>query len=129
MSGTTGRERTEPRCSARPLAHGHGGGYSAGARANRALAHALDGAGVATIAVDDLSIELRRTATLDAITAVTDAADPATLRPPVEPRRLDAIKFALCVPDAALQRMISERDADEPAVTQVLREPIRLASR
>ncbi len=91
--------------------------------------HALDGARVATMAVDDLSIGLRGTATLDAITAVTDAADPATLRPPVESRRLDAIKFASCVPDAALQRMISERDVDEPAVARVLREPIRLASR
>ena len=49
-----------------------------GARANRALAHALDRAGVATMAVDDLSIGLRGTATLDAITAITDATDPAT---------------------------------------------------
>ena len=79
--------------------------------------------------VDDLSIGLRGAATLDAITAIADATDPATLRTPVEPRRLDAIKFASCVPDAALQRMISERDADESAVARVLREPIRLASR
>ena len=100
-----------------------------GARANRALAHALDTAGVATMAVDDLSIGLRGTATLDAIRAITDATDPAALRMPVEPRRLDAIKFASCVPDAALQRMISERDADEPAVARVLGEPIRLTSR
>ena len=100
-----------------------------GARANRALAHALDKAGVATMAVDDLSIGLRSAAPVDAIKAIADAADPATLRTPVEPRRLDAIKFASCVPDAALQRMISERDADEPAVARVLREPIRLASR
>ena len=68
-----------------------------GARANRALAHALDRAGLATMAVDDLSIGLRGTATLDAITAITDAADPTTLRTPVEPRRLDAIKFASCI--------------------------------
>jgi ATP-dependent Lhr-like helicase len=100
-----------------------------GARANRALAHALDKAGVATMAVDDLGIGLRGTATLDAITAITAATDPVALRTPVEPRRLDAIKFASCVPDAALQRMISERDADEPAVVRVLGEPIRLASR
>jgi hypothetical protein len=94
----------------------------------RTRQRALDGAGVATMAVDDLSIGLRSAAPVEAITAITDATDPATLRTPVEPRRLDAIKFASCVPDAALQRMISERDADEPAVTQVLREPIRLAS-
>jgi ATP-dependent Lhr-like helicase len=100
-----------------------------GARANRALAHALDTAGVATMAVDDLSIGLRGTTTLDAIRAITDATDPATLRMPVEPRRLDAIKFASCVPDAALRRMISERDADEAAVARVLGEPITLASR
>jgi hypothetical protein len=57
------------------------------------------------------------------------ATDPVALRTPVEPRRLDAIKFGSCVPDAALQRMISERDADEPAVVRVLGEPVRLASR
>jgi ATP-dependent Lhr-like helicase len=100
-----------------------------GARANRALAHALDKAGVATMAVDDLSIGLRGTATLDAITAIAVATDPVALRTLAEPRRLDAIKFGSCVPDAALQRMISERDADEPAVIRVLGEPIRLASR
>ncbi len=86
-----------------------------GARANRTLAHALDKAGVATMAVDDLSIGLRSPAPVDAIKAIADATDPATLRMPVDPRRVDAIKFASCVPDAALRRMISERDADEPA--------------
>ena len=81
------------------------------------------------MAVDDLSIGLRGTATLDAIKAITDATDPARLRTPVEPRRLVAIKFASCVPDPALQRMLSERDADGLAVARVLRESIRLASR
>ena len=99
-----------------------------GARANQAVAHALDEAGVATMAVDDLSIGLRGTATLDSLTAITDAVDPAVLRTPVESRRLDAIKFASCVPDIALERMLSARNADEPAVTQILREPVRLAS-
>jgi ATP-dependent Lhr-like helicase len=99
-----------------------------GARANRALAHALDKGGVATMAVDDLSIGLRGAATLDAIRAITDAIDPATQRVPVEPRRLDAIKFASCVPDAALRQMISARSADDAAVAQILAEPIRLAS-
>ena len=64
-----------------------------GVRANRALAHALDREGVATMAVDDLSIGLRGTGTLDAITAITDATDPAALRTPVEPGRLVAIKL------------------------------------
>jgi ATP-dependent Lhr-like helicase len=100
-----------------------------GACANQALAHALNSAGVATTAVDDLSIGLRGATTLDAITAVAKATDPATLRTPVDPRRLAAIKFASCVPDSALQHMISERDADEPAVTRVLGEPVRLTSR
>jgi len=99
-----------------------------GARANQALAHVLDKAGLATMAVDDLSIGLRSTVTLDALTSIAETTDPHTLRTPVEPRRLDAIKFASCVPDASLQRMISERDADQPAVARVLEEPIRLAS-
>jgi ATP-dependent helicase Lhr and Lhr-like helicase len=100
-----------------------------GARANRALAHALDKAGVATMAVDDLSIGLRGTGTLDGIRAITEATDPVVLRTPVEPRRLDAIKFASCVPDAALKRMISDRDADVSAVAEVIAQPIRLVSR
>ena len=81
------------------------------------------------MAVDDLSIGLRGAATLDAIAAVAKATNPATLRTPVDKRRLDAIKFASCVPDSALQHMISERDADESAVTRVPGEPVRLTSR
>ena len=80
------------------------------------------------MAVDDLSIGLRGTATLDSLTAITHAVDPTVLRTPVESRRLDAIKFASCVPDAALERMLSARDADEPAVAEILREPVRLVS-
>jgi ATP-dependent Lhr-like helicase len=99
-----------------------------GARANRALAYALDRSGVATIAVDDLSIGLRGAAPLESLAAVIGSVDPDTLRAPVEPRRLDAIKFASCVPDALLERMLSERDADAPALAHVVSEPIRLVS-
>jgi len=81
------------------------------------------------MAVDDLSIGLRGTATLEAITAIAVATDPVAL---ADARRTPATRrdqVGSCVPDAALQRMISERDADEPAVVRVLGEPIRLASR
>jgi ATP-dependent helicase Lhr and Lhr-like helicase len=100
----------------------------AGARANRALAHGLDEAGVATMAVDDLSIGLRTTVPLDELATLATATDPATAHAPVDQRRLDSVKFASCVPNSALVRMLAARDADEAGVAAVTSEPITLAS-
>jgi ATP-dependent Lhr-like helicase len=100
----------------------------AGARANQAIAHRLDEAGVATIAVDDLAIGLRSVIPLEEIVDVAGATDAAITHPPVDPRRLDTIKFASCVPDEDLAQMLAARDADEAGVGAVIAEPITLAS-
>lgn len=100
----------------------------AGARANRALAHSLEEGGVATMAVDDLSIGVRALVSLDELTGIAATADPATVRAPIDQRRLDTVKFASCVPDAALEEMLSARDGDEHGLTAVIGEPITFAS-
>jgi hypothetical protein len=93
----------------------------AGARANAALAFALDGAGIATTGVDDLGIGFRAQVALDALVAELDGFDQA-LRAPVDRRRVAAVKFASCVPDAELISMLQERDADERAVRTMVSE-------
>ena len=100
----------------------------AGARANQALAHHLDEAGVPTMAVDDLGIGLRAAVPLEELVGITAATDPATTHAPVDPRRLATIKFASCVPDEALGLMLAARDTDEAGVRAVVAEPITFAS-
>jgi len=99
----------------------------AGARANAALACALDGAGIATTRVDDLGIGFRAPVALDALVTAVGRLDPA-LRAPVDRRRVAAVKFASCLPDAELMAMLQERDADERAVRTVVSEPVGLAT-
>jgi len=100
-----------------------------GLRANQALAFALDEAGASTMSVDDLGIGIRGLVPLERLQEICAAIDPYALRAPVPADRLDAIKFASCVPDALLEAMVSLRDADEAAVATVLAEPVRLMSR
>lgn len=100
----------------------------AGARANQALAYRLNEAGVATMAVDDLGIGLRTMVPLDKIAEIAGATDPASTHAPVDPRRLDTIKFASCVPDDELEQMLAARDADEAAVAAVIAQRVTLAS-
>jgi ATP-dependent helicase Lhr and Lhr-like helicase len=57
--------------------------------------------------------------------ALAEAAN----RPPVDPRRVAAVKFAFCVPEPLLAAMLAERDADERAVDAVLKEPVLAVSR
>lgn len=96
----------------------------AGGRANRDLATVLDAAGVVTGGVDDLTVGLEgqpHPGRLEA--ALTDG--PAAPAPP-DPRRLRAIKFAECVPDAELSRMVMMRDSDLAVARQRAAEPIEL---
>lgn len=95
----------------------------AGARANAALAHALDEAGIATTALDDLSIGIRGRVTLEDVRAL----EPPVGAAPIDQRRLDAVKFASCVPEPSLAAMVAARDADPSGVAQALAEPVRLA--
>jgi ATP-dependent Lhr-like helicase len=100
----------------------------AGARANRALAHSLDQAGVPTMAIDDLGVGLRGPVAHAELRDRTARIDLAAVRAPIDQRRLDTIKFASCVPDGALEQMLAARDADEAGVRAVLGEPITSAT-
>lgn len=100
----------------------------AGARSNHALAHTLDEAEVATMAVDDLSIGIRAIVPIEELAAIATAIDPATARAPVDQRRLDTVKFASCVPNRFLEHMLAARDADKAGVGAVIAEAITLAS-
>lgn len=99
----------------------------AGARANRAMAAALDAAGIRTTAFDDLSVGLAGTASAIELTAALRSSDPAARRPPADPRRLDAIKFASCVPSAELTEMVQAREHDPAAVRRACAEPMAAA--
>lgn len=93
----------------------------AGARANKAVAAQLDAAGIPTMAVDDLAIGLRTTVPHEELSAAIAALD-ATATPPVDSRRLDAVKFGSCIPDEALGDMLAQRDSDTAAVANLMSE-------
>jgi hypothetical protein len=54
--------------------------------------------------------------------------DAGSAAAPIDRRRLDAVKFASCLPDAAIERMLAARDRDVEAVTTVLGEPVTSTS-
>jgi ATP-dependent Lhr-like helicase len=93
----------------------------AGGRANADLADRCRAAGLTIAATDDLGLTL--TAIVPAADVSRAAAHPATRRP-VDPKRVDAIKFHEAVPDADLAEMINARDADPHAVFTVVSEPL-----
>jgi ATP-dependent helicase Lhr and Lhr-like helicase len=96
----------------------------AGARANRSLAQALDGAAVPTLSHDDLSIGLRGVVSAAAVRAAIGALDPATAVAPIDPGRFDGVKFASCLPHRALEVMLRARDEDMPGLAVVMSEPV-----
>jgi hypothetical protein len=49
--------------------------------------------------------------------------------PPVDARRLEAIKFHEAVPEQQLADMLIARDVDESAMEAVVAEPVDVASR
>lgn len=94
-----------------------------GGRANAALAAQLDAAGISTVAVDDLGIGVRSRISHAELTGAIEEVD-VLAGARVDPRRLDAVKFGSCVPDAMLERMLALRDADPAGVAQVSAEPV-----
>lgn len=88
----------------------------------------LDSAGIATTAIDDLSIGLRSPCSLDELAEVVADVEPEHADARVDPRRLDAVKFASCLPDAEVERMLQARDRDPAGVAAVITEPIVVAS-
>jgi ATP-dependent Lhr-like helicase len=99
-----------------------------GARANQAIAADLDVAGVPTMSIDDLGIGMRASPPLARLMAAKSAIDAGSAGAPIDRRRLDAVKFASCLPDEAIERMLAARDRDADAVTTVLGEPVTSTS-
>jgi ATP-dependent Lhr-like helicase len=99
-----------------------------GARANQVIAAHLDRHGVETIGIDDLGIGLRSSPPLDAIVAAVAGLDPETATARVDRRRLETVKFASCVPDDALERMLGARDRDVAGVAAVCHERVMLST-
>jgi ATP-dependent Lhr-like helicase len=100
----------------------------AGARANRSLARSLDAAGEATSSCDDLSIGLLGRTSASRVREAAASTDLGVARADVDQRRLDAVKFATCVPDVELERMLEARDLDFQGVAMATAEPIASAS-
>jgi len=96
----------------------------AGARANRSLARALDAAGEATSSCDDLSIGLLGRTSASRVREVAASIEVGALGAAVDQRRLDAVKFAACLPDAEVERMLEARDVDPVGVSRATSEPI-----
>ena len=101
----------------------------AGARANRSLARSLDAAGETTSSCDDLSIGLLGRASAPRVREATASTDLGVPEAEVDQRRLDAVKFATCVPDVELERMLEARDLDFQGVAMATAEPIASATR
>lgn len=99
----------------------------AGGRANAALAAQLDNAGLATMSVDDLGIGLRFSPALAALRQALGGID-AGVSAPVDPRRIDGVKFAACLPEDAVIEMLEARDRDPRAVSVAVSEPVTFAS-
>lgn len=100
----------------------------AGARANRVAAAHLDASGIATMAVDDLSIGLRSTVPMETLVDVKDAIVPEEAAPAIDARRLDAVKFGSSVPDSILEHMLSARDSDTRGLARLTAESVTLSS-
>jgi hypothetical protein len=49
------------------------------------------------------------------------------LNPSVDQRRVEAVKFASCLPDGELVRMLAVRDVDPVGISTVAHEPIVVA--
>ena len=96
----------------------------AGARANRSLAVGLAAAGIPVTSLDDLSVGLAGVVAQTKLPEVARSADPAACAPEVDPRRLDAVKFAACLPRAELVAMVQARDHDPTAVRRACAEPV-----
>ena len=77
------------------------------------------GTGSRRSAVDDLGIGPRSSPTLEAVEAAVAELDPEIAAAPVDKRRPDTVKFASCVRDRALARMLELRDGDVPGVAAV----------
>lgn len=99
-----------------------------GARANRTLAAVFDAAGLATVAIDDLGVGFRSTPSLEEVREVAQGVDPESAGGPIDARRFDSVKFASCLPDAEVERLLAARDRDELGVRKVLQEPLITSS-
>jgi ATP-dependent Lhr-like helicase len=100
----------------------------AGARANRSIARSLDDAGAATASSDDLSVGLSDRTSVSRLREVAGSIEPEALRSEIDRRRLDAVKFATCLPDDELIKMLAARDLDPIGVARVIAEPVASAS-
>jgi len=100
-----------------------------GGRANQAIAAALDAAGVPTMSVDDLGIGLLTSPSLADLMAAVSTIDAASAGAPIDRRRFNAVKFAACLPQEEVERMLAARDRDPEATASVFGEPVVSASR
>jgi ATP-dependent Lhr-like helicase len=99
-----------------------------GSRANRSLARSLDAAGEATSSCDDLSIGLLNRVSASRVREVTASIDVHALGADKDRRRLDAVKFATCLPKVEIERMLEARDLDPVGVATTTSEPIASAT-
>ena len=99
----------------------------AGSRANAALATAITGMGVEQVSHDSLSVTMRCTSAQE-LTSVLEAVrnlEPTQLRPVVDERAVEGLKFSECLPEAVALQVVEERLADVDAVARVVTEPVR----
>jgi len=96
----------------------------AGARANRSLARALEDAGTPTTSCDDLSISIAERTSVSSVREATKAIDAHALGTEVDQRRLEAVKFASCLPQDELVGMLVARDLDPVGVSKAVSEQV-----
>ncbi|MGI8659915.1 MAG: DEAD/DEAH box helicase [Thermoleophilaceae bacterium] len=96
----------------------------AGGRANAALAAGLRAAGVVSFGVDDLSIGLRGPVEYERLLAALAAMRTEEPVAEPDPRQLEALKFADCLPEPLGLELLREREADPEAVCRALTEPM-----
>ena len=101
----------------------------AGGCANAALAAGLQAAGLAPFGLDDLSIGMRGPVGYDRLVAVVNAMhDQPPLAEP-DPRQLDTLKFAACLPEELGLDVLRARQADPAGVKTTVAEPIVTVTR
>lgn len=102
-----------------------------GARVNASLAGGLAHAVGAPAAVQDLALTFEDGVTVEALAdAIEDlrSGDTRDMRPIIDDRALDGLKFTSCVPKKLATRMLADRVIDAAGAQRVLAEPVRVTS-
>lgn len=101
----------------------------AGGRANAALATGLRAAGLSTYGLDDLSIGLHGPVGYERLVDVVSSMATAVPVAEPDPRQLEAVKFAECLPEADGLELLRLRQADAEGVRSTLAEPVVAVAR